>query len=351
MTRWGEVSYRVRRAIAFHERFTISQLADSTGLTYEQVEQVVHRLVNRGDVHRLSPEELTEAEQEVERQVGRPRARYMLTGDPIRQAEFVADLEALAAAARLELAPARRPDTPYYAAALRVIEAMESGEEGVQPARLEEVEKFLTYGREYEALVPEGLEVVQAYYDLALARLKSLCNEFPAAEQLLEQAKVALAQAGLAEEVHRVTEWLLAVQVGQDLADVAKAFHRKSDALPILERLRESLRRASRSPLCRPLCRAVELMTEVMVSSSQAPTEIHRVFITVQADDWAEKQQEAVLAVLERTARRLSLSQHLLGHSDVREGFRPTYEWRGPFFEAATSSLDLICSHSSHTDD
>jgi hypothetical protein len=354
MTRWGEVSYRVKRAVAFHERFTIAQLTDSTGLTYEQVEQVVHRLVNHGDVRRLLPEELTEAEQEVEKRAGRPCARYTLTEDPIRRAEFLADLEAMTAAARLELAPTRRPDTPYYAAALRAIEAMEAGEEEVQLARLGEVEEFLTYGREYEALVAEGLEMVRAYYDLALARLKSLRKEFPAAQRLLEQAESTLTQAGLQEEVQRVTEWRLAVQVGQGLAEVAKVLHRESDALPILERLRESLRRASRNPLCRPLYQAVELMIEVMASSSQVRTTVHRIFITVRADAWAKEQQEAMLAGLERTATRsspeFSPAHHSFGHSNVREGFGPTCDWDIPFFEASTSR-GWLYSHFSHTDD
>ena len=127
MARQGEVSYRVKRAIAFHERFTIAQIADSTRLTYEQVEQVVHRLTKRGDVRRLLPEESIEAERRIEKRVGRPRARYVLSDNPVRRTEFLAGLESITAAARLEFISARRPDTPYYAAALKIIETMETG--------------------------------------------------------------------------------------------------------------------------------------------------------------------------------------------------------------------------------
>lgn len=269
MTRWGEVSYRVKRAITFHERFTIAQIADSTGLTYEQVEQVVHRLVKSGRVCLLSPEELTEAEREVEKRVGRPRARYALTEDPTRRAEFMADLEAIVAAARLESAPARRPDTPYYAAALKGVDAMEAGEEPVRLSRLKEIEKLLAYGREYEALVPEGVEVVQAYYDLALARLNALGEEFAAAERLLEQVEVTLARSGLEEEARRVTEQRVAVQVRQALNKVRDLRRHGDDPLPVLKRLQESLRHTADSPLCLSLRLAVELLTETLGPAGQ----------------------------------------------------------------------------------
>jgi hypothetical protein len=264
MTHWGEVSYRVKRAIAFHERFTIAQLADSTGLIYEQVEQVVHRLVDRGNVRRLSPEELTKSEQEVEKRVGRPRARYILVEDPILRAEFLADLEAVAAAARLELASARRPDTPYYVAALKAVDAMEVGEEQVRFSRLKEVEKLLAYGREYEALIPEGLEVVQAYYDLALARLNTLGGEFAAAEWLLERTEATLAKAGLEEEMRRVTEWRSAVQVERVLNEVRVLLRCGNTPLPVLKQLQESLLHIADSPLCLSIHRVVELLTEVL---------------------------------------------------------------------------------------
>jgi len=264
MVCWGEVSCRVKRAIVFHERFTIAQLTDSTNLTYEQVEQVVHRLVNRGDVRRLAPGESTEAEQEVERRVGRPCARYTLTSDPVRRAEFLADLEAMAAAARLELAPSRRPNTPYYSAALQAIETAEACKGQGWSLRLKEVEEFLTYGREYEALIPEGLEVVQVYYDLALARLKALGGQFAAAEHLLEQAGEALTRAGLEEEAHQVAERRLALGVERELAIMGHALDARRDSLVILERLRRSFLEAPWSPLLSPLRRAIELLAKLI---------------------------------------------------------------------------------------
>jgi hypothetical protein len=310
MTRWGEVSYRVKRAVAFQERFTVAQLTDSTGLTYEQVEQVVHRLVNHGDVRRLLPEELTEAEQQVEKRVGRPRARYTLTGDPIRRAEFLADLEAMTAAARLELAPTRRPDTPYYAAALRIIEAMEADKEQVRLAHLREAEELLVYGREYESLVTEGLEVVQTYYDLALARLKTLGGEFLAVERLLERAGQTLARMGLDEEASRVVERRLALRVERELAAVERALDGGRDTLAILERLRGSLLDVPWTPLLPPLCRAIDLLTKLVTSGPGARTVISEFLIEMRAGTWSRhqhrQQQAKMSAQMERAVEQLA---------------------------------------------
>jgi hypothetical protein len=310
MTRWGEVSYRVKRAVAFYERFTIAQLTDSTGLTYEQVEQVIHRLVNRGDVHRLLPEELTEAEQQVEKRAGRPCARYTLTEDPIRRAEFLADLEAIAAAARLELAPARRPDTPYYAAALRIIEAMEAGEERVRLAHLREAEELLVYGREYESLVTEGLEVVQTFYDLALARLKTLGGESLSAERLLEQAGQTLAQVGLDEEACRIAERRLALKVERELGAVEQALDDGRDTLAILERLRGSLLDAPWTPLLPPLCRAIDLLIRLITLGPGARTAISEFLIELRAEAWSRhqhrQQQAKMLTQMERAVEQLA---------------------------------------------
>jgi hypothetical protein len=310
MTRWGEVSYRVKRAVAFHERFTIAQLTDSTGLTYEQVEQVVHRLVNHGDVRRLLPEELTAAEQQVEKRAGRPCARYILAEDPIRRAEFLADLEAIAAAARLELAPTRRPDTPYYATALRLIEAMEAGEERVRLAHLSEAEELLFYGREYESLVPEGLEVVQAYYDLALARLKTLGGEFLAAEQLLERAGQTLTQMGFNEEASCIAQRRLALRVERELGAAEQAFDAGRDTLATLERLRGSLLDAPWTPLLPPLCRATDLLIRLVTLGPEARTVISEFLIELRAEAWSRhqhrQQQAKMLAQMERAVDQLA---------------------------------------------
>ena len=66
----GDVSFRVKRAVSFLPRFTIAQLADATGLAYEQVEQVVRRLKDQEFVGALDEAELREPEGEYVRRVG-----------------------------------------------------------------------------------------------------------------------------------------------------------------------------------------------------------------------------------------------------------------------------------------
>lgn len=299
MIQHGGVSYRVKRAVAFHERFTIAQLVDITGLTYGQVERVVHRLVERKAVRNLSPGELNEAEREVERRVGRPRARYELTNDPTLRAEFLASLEAVAAAVRLELASNRRPDTPYYTAALRAIEAMEADEEQVSFSLLE-IEQFLIYGREYEALVPEGFEVVQTYYDLALARLDILGGKFTTAIDLLEQVKETMIRTGQEEKSYLVTGWQLAARVTQVLNEVSRVLRRGDDPLPPLGQLRETLLQTPGSPLRSPLCRALDLLTEVLAPGSR-----------VRASRWSRRQNTKTVNYLTSVLEWRSGSQRV----------------------------------------
>jgi len=173
MAIWGEASYKVKRAITFHERFTIAELVDATDLTYTQVEQVVQRLIKQDYVRKLEPDELNEAERVAAGKVGRPRQRYTLTYDKAKRGEFYASVEAISSAERLSSAREREPSTPYFNRAMQMIEAMERGAEPFSSARLDEGAGFLTYGRDFEGLIPEGAEIAQAYYDYAQARLEA----------------------------------------------------------------------------------------------------------------------------------------------------------------------------------
>ncbi len=160
MAVWGEASYKVKRAITFHERFTVADLVDATDLAYSQVEQVVQRLINQGYVHKLETDELSAAERAVAKKVGRPRQRYTLTEDKAKREEFYTSVEAIASAERLSRGNERKPSTPYFARAMQLIEAMERGVEPLSNARLEEAETLLAYGRDFEGLIREGVETV-----------------------------------------------------------------------------------------------------------------------------------------------------------------------------------------------
>ena len=203
MAVWGEVSYKVKKAIALRERFTVAELADATDLVYTQVEQAVQRLISQGYARPLEAHELKEAEQAAARRVGRPRKRYTLTEEPSKRGEFYASVEAIAAAERMSRARERKPSTPHFSRAMKVIEAMERGAEAVSTACLDEAAGLLAYGRDFEGLIPEGAEITQAHYDRALARLEALQGNYPRAEELLAQAEDAFQAAGLDEEVQR----------------------------------------------------------------------------------------------------------------------------------------------------
>ena len=233
----GEVSYTVKRAITFHQRFTVAQLADATGLEYEQVEQVVQRLKRKGFVRRLVASELHEAEKTYAQKVGRPRQLYALTDDEGRRSELFAAVEAMESAVRLSGAKERTPSTVYYEAALKIVDAMETRQQPVSSSRLDEAAALLAYGREYEAMVPEGAEIAQAHYDVAQARVEALRAAHQAAEHLLTSARECFEQAGLAREAGAIDEFMLSMRVARHLATVERA----SDLRASVRALEEAL--------------------------------------------------------------------------------------------------------------
>lgn len=217
MSSRGDVSYRVKRAVGFIPRFTIAQLADATGLTYEQVEQVVRRMKDHEIVGTVDEAEFRGPEGEYVRRVGRPRKIYALTEDRTKRNEFFASLEAIESAVRLGSASERRPSTVYYEAALEIIRALESGEEEPLESRMHEAASLLEYGWRYEGLIPEGAEVAQAYYDLALGQLRALTGEHEVAQNLLRRARETFDNAGLGTEVRMVDERGLCLRVSRYL--------------------------------------------------------------------------------------------------------------------------------------
>ena len=114
MAVWGEVSYKVKRAITFRERFSVAELVDATELAYLQVEQAVQRLIQQQYVRPLESHELKPAEQAAERRVGRPRKRYTLIEDPAKRGQLYAEVEAIASAERMSRARDREPSTPFF---------------------------------------------------------------------------------------------------------------------------------------------------------------------------------------------------------------------------------------------
>ena len=278
MAIWGEASYKVKRAITFHKRFSVAELVDATDLSYGQVEQVVQRLIKQGYVRPLEDHELNPAEQAVARRVGRPRKRYILTEDPAKREEFYAGVEAIASAERLSRARERKPSTPYFNRAMQMIEAIERGTEPPSTDRLEEVEALLAYGRDFEGLIPEGAEIVQAYYDLAQARLKALRGNYPQAEELLAQAEEAFQTAGLDKQAQRSIDLRLTFRATQGFVEVVNRIRQQADPTPALEALKRLIYDfPSPSYLLLPFRQAIEAIgavsrTRALVVAREWPT-------------------------------------------------------------------------------
>jgi len=265
MAIWGEVSYKVKRAITFHKRFSVAELVDATDLSYGQVEQVVQRLIKQDYVRSLEAHELNPAEQAVAQRVGRPRKRYTLIEDPVKREEFYAGVEAIASAERLSRAKERKPSTPYFNRAMQMIEAMERGTEPLSATRLEEATSFLAYGRDFEGLIPEGAEIVQAYYDLAQARLEALQGNYPQAEELLAQAEEAFQTAGLDEQVQRSIDLRLTFRATQGFVEVVNRIKQQADPTPALEALKHLIYDfPSPSYLLLPLQQAIEAVSTAL---------------------------------------------------------------------------------------
>jgi len=221
----GDVSFMVKRAVGFIPRFTIAQLADATGLAYEQVEQVVRRLKDHEFVSAVDEAELRELEGDYIHRVGRPRKIYALTEDRAKRNEFFASVEAIESAVSPGRASERRPSTVYYEAALEIIQALEIGEEEPLESRVDEAASLLEYGRGYEGLIPEGAEVAQAYYDVALARLRALGGEHELAQGLFRRARQEFDKAGLGTEVRVVDEGLLCLEISRQLSEAMGFSH------------------------------------------------------------------------------------------------------------------------------
>lgn len=265
MAIWGEASYKVKRVITFHERFTIAELVDASDLTYTQVEQVVQRLIKQDYVRKLKPDELNEAERAAAGKVGRPRQRYTLTDDKAKRGEFYASVEAIASAERLSSAREREPSTPYFNRAMQMIEAMDRSAESFSIDHSDEVAALLEYGRDFEGMIPEGAEIVQAYYDYAQARLEAHRGNYSKAEELLTQAEEVFRAAGLDEQVQTIMDIELAFQASQGFAEIKKMIERQADPMRALEDLKRLVCDfPSPSPLLLPLRQALDALSTAL---------------------------------------------------------------------------------------
>jgi DNA-binding MarR family transcriptional regulator len=169
MAVWGEVSFKVKRAITFMERFTIGQLADMTGLEYQSVETVVQRLLKEGYITQAKPRQ-----PERRKRVGRPRQTYALLDDAEIVKRFYSSIEAFQIEEALTVATDRKPESAHFDAAVSIIDSLEAEEREISATSLNEAAERLDFARRHEEMIEEGIEVANAYADLQRARLEFL---------------------------------------------------------------------------------------------------------------------------------------------------------------------------------
>jgi len=246
MAIWGEVSFKVKRAITFMERFTIGQLADMTGLEYQSVETVVQRLLKDGYITQAEPRELERRK----KRVGRPRQTYALVDDLEIAKRLYTSIEAFQIEEALTAAADRKPSSAHFDAAVSIIDSLEAGEEEIAAASLDEASERLNFARRYEEMIEEGIEIAHAYVDFQQARLEFLRGNEDETRQFLAQARSVFKENGLDGQVKLIDDYEIAIalrrQVSSALEDAVE--NRFGLALRHLHDILDTLPSLSLSP-------------------------------------------------------------------------------------------------------
>lgn len=241
MTIWGEVSFKVKRAITFMERFTIGQLADMTGLEYQSVETVVQRLLKDGYITQAEPRQ-----PERRKRVGRPRQVYTLLDDPETAKKFYSSIEAFQIEEALTAAPEREPSSAHFGAAVSIIDSLEAEEKEIAAALLDEAAERLDFARRYEEMIEEGIEIAHAYVDFQQARLEFLRGNEGETKRFLAQARAIFQESGIDGQVKLIDDYEITIAlkglVSSALEDAAESrfglalrqLHDVLDTLPSL---------------------------------------------------------------------------------------------------------------------
>jgi predicted ArsR family transcriptional regulator len=245
MAIWGEVSFKVKRAITFMERFTIGQLADMTGLDYQSVETVVQRLLKDGYITQAEPRQT-----ERRKRVGRPRQVYALVNDPEIEKKLYSSIEAFQIEEALTAASDRKPSSAHFDAAVSIIDSLEAGGETISAASLDEAAERLDFARRYEEMIEEGVEIAHAYVDFQQARLEFLRGKEDETKRLLAQAKAIFQENGIDGQVKLVDDYEITIAlkglVSSALEDAAES--RFGFALRYLHDVLDTLPSLSLSP-------------------------------------------------------------------------------------------------------
>ena len=265
MTVWGEVSFKVKRAITFMERFTIGQLADTTGLEYQSVETVVQRLLKEGYITQAKSRQ-----PERRKRVGRPRQIYALADDPEMVKRLYSSIEAFQIEEALTAAPDRKPSSAHFDAAVSIIDSLEAGEKETSAALLNEAAERLAFARRHEEMIEEGIEVASAYADFQQARLELLRGNEDETKRLLAQARAVFQESRIDGQVRLVDDYEITMAlkglVSSALEDAAQS--RFGLALRQLHGIFDTLPSLSLSPTLKSVISNLVQVTDLAAKAS-----------------------------------------------------------------------------------
>jgi hypothetical protein len=265
MAIWGEVSFKVKRAITFMERFTIGQLADMTGLEYQSVETVVQRLLKEGYITQA---ELRQPERR--KRVGRPRQMYALVDDPEMVKRFYSSIEAFQIEEALTVAPDRKPSSAHFDTAVSIVNSLEAGEREISATSLNEAVDRLDFARRHEEMIEEGIEVANAYADFQQARLEYLRGNEDEAKRLLVQARAVFQENAIGGQVKLIDDYEITIalkrQVSSALEDATES--RFGLALRQLHDVLDTLPSLSLSPALKNVISSLARVTDLATKAS-----------------------------------------------------------------------------------
>jgi len=312
MAVWGEVSFKVKRAITFLERFTIEQLADMTGLEYQSVETVVQRLLKEGYITQAKPRQ-----PDRRKQVGRPRQTYALADDPEIVKRLYSSIEAFQIEEALIVAPDRKPSSAHFDAAVSIINSLEAGEE-ISAASVSEAVDRLDFARRHEEMIEEGIEIANAYADFQQARLEYLRGNGDEAKRLLAQAKTVFQENAIDGQVKLIDDYEITIAlkrlVSSALEDAAGS--RFGLALRQLHDVLDTLPSLSLSPALKNVISGLARVTDLATKAS----------VNLASENFRLKQANA--ALLAENARLKLLQQ------DVE--WQATWLWKSAPHPVAT---------------
>jgi len=265
MAVWGEVSFKVKRAITFMERFTIGQLADMTGLEYQGVETVVQRLLKDGYIIQAKPRQ-----REGRRRVGRPRQTYTLVNDPEIRKKLYSSIEAFQIEEALTAASDRKPSSAHFDAAISIIDSLEAEEREKSDASLSEATEHLDFAKRYEEMIEEGIEVAHAYVNFQQARLEFLRGNEDETKRLLAQARAVFQENGIDEQVKLIDDYEITIALKRlvSLALENAAGSRFGLALRQLHGVLDTLPSLSLSPTLRNVISNLVQVTNLATKAS-----------------------------------------------------------------------------------